>query len=104
MALNRKPGPALHSVIRAIRRIPAARRDGGEEDAQQQGLGVVTVSNEGQQVLGTCSPVHDHVSLTAVLDTLEEIREQCITGPEAEAVRRCERALITLPTYAGCES
>jgi hypothetical protein len=67
-------------------------------------VGLVAEGNQiGQQVLGTCSPA-DHVSLTTVLAVLQEVREQCITGPEAEAIRRCERALITLPTYTGCES
>ena len=47
---------------------------------------------------------HDHVSLAKVLNVLQEVREECITGPEKEAVRRCERALMVLPTWARCET
>lgn len=47
---------------------------------------------------------HDHVSLAKVLDVLQEVREASVTFVEQEAVRRCERALMVLPTYARCES
>lgn len=46
---------------------------------------------------------HDHVSLEKVLDVLQEVRGACITAAEREAVQRCVRALIVLPTYARCE-
>lgn len=94
VALNKKPGPALHSVVQAIRRIPAARRDGGEGDGAAARLGVVKPTNERQQVLGTCSPVR-HISPaleSLLMSRLWEVRDTCITGPEQRAVDDCLKA------------
>ena len=77
---------------------------GGDGDARDLGVVIAEGNKDGQQVLGTCSPEHDHVSLTGVLAALQQVREASITFPEQEAVRRAERAVMSLPMYARCES
>lgn len=92
-ALN--PGPALHSAIQTARRDSAARRDGGEEDGAAARVGLVRPANEGQQVLGTCSPV-DTVTYCILQARLARIRNKRITAPEKDAVDDCIAAVRQL--------
>lgn len=54
--------------------------------------------------VGEAKPCGGCDSLEKVLKILEGVRDASITATEKEAVERCLRALIVLPTYAGCES
>lgn len=47
---------------------------------------------------------HDHVSLAEVLEVCDKVQAASITATEKEAVQRCIRALMVLPTYATCVS
>lgn len=94
--MTRNPGPALHSAIQTVRRDPAARRDGGEEDGAAARVGlVITDTNERQQVLGTCSPV-DTVTYCILQTRLARIRNKRITAPEKDAVDDCIAAVRQL--------
>lgn len=68
---------------------------GGEDRDEGLGLGCDAVANEGQQVLGTCSPV-DTATYCILQARLARIRNKRITAPEKDAVDDCIAAVRQL--------
>jgi hypothetical protein len=72
---------------------------GGEDDARDARLGLVSPNEEGRQVLGTCSPER-------LLARLDQIRADAITAPEKRQVDLCIGAvldLLAIPTAIACK-
>ena len=68
---------------------PPEGKGGVEDDGRVHGLGVVGPTNdEGQQVLGTCSPELT-VTLSALLSRLQRIHDDTIDGIAKYRVELC---------------
>lgn len=84
-------GAALWEIAAAaflVLVILGVRKEASSHDQQHLGLVVATGNDEGQQVLGTCSPELT-VTLSALLSRMQRIHDDSVQSVEKYRVELC---------------